>query len=87
MKTIVRQSDKMSLFIFANDEAFNLTSTRLEIGNPIHTICADCTTENCEILDCSDAPSDWMGLKYIYNGSWAVSPDWVEPVSQVDEQP
>lgn len=86
MKTIVRQSDAVSLFIFADDEEINLTSSQVEIGNPTHTICADCTTANCQIVDCADAPSDWIGLKYIYNGSWTANPDWVQPVSEIDER-
>jgi hypothetical protein len=42
-------------------------------------IIGDLNRDNCTIyMDISDVPGDFNGDKYLYDGTWALNPDYLE---------
>ena len=79
MKTIVRKSDNVSLYLFADDKEVTLESGRTVIGptdNPELYI-ADCNSSNVNVHTSVDNKSDWWGHKYKHDGSsWSTNSDF-----------
>tara|TARA_R100000234_G_scaffold119248_1_gene101662 strand:- start:613 stop:1068 length:456 start_codon:yes stop_codon:yes gene_type:complete len=79
MKTIVRKSDNISLYLFADDKKVTLESDKTVIGptdNPDLYI-ADCNSNNVNVHTSVDNKSDYWGWKYKHDGSsWSVNSDF-----------
>ena len=79
MKTIVRKSDNVSLYLYDNDKEITLESNRTVIGptdNPELYI-SDCNSSNVEIHTDVANKSDYWGRKYKHDGSsWSVNSDY-----------
>ena len=79
MKTIVRKSDNISLYLFADDKEVTLESDKTVIGptdNPDLYI-ADCNSSNVNVHTGVDNKSDYWGWKYKHDGSsWSVNSDF-----------
>jgi len=79
MKTIVRKSDNISLYLFADDKKVTLESDKTVIGptdNPDLYI-ADCNSSNVNVHTSVDNKSDYWGWKYKHDGSsWSVNSDF-----------
>lgn len=79
MKTIVRKSDNISLYLFADDKEVTLESDKTVIGptdNPDLYI-ADCNSSNVNVHTSVDNKSDYWGWKYKHDGSsWSVNSDF-----------
>tara|TARA_B100000427_G_C15482576_1_gene583786 strand:- start:38 stop:493 length:456 start_codon:yes stop_codon:yes gene_type:complete len=79
MKTIVRKSDNVSLYLYDNDKEITLESNRTVIGptdNPELYI-SDCNSSNVEIHTDVDNKSDYWGRKYKHDGSsWSANSDY-----------
>ena len=81
MKTIVETSTGLSKYLLADNVTLTSTATEITVGDPAQFIIADLNSGTVTVTDSvSNAPADWMGNKYTFNGSaWAANPDWVEP--------
>ena len=81
MKTIVETSSGLSKYLLADNVVLTSTATEITVGDPAQFIIADLNSGTVTVTDnVSNAPADWMGNKYTFNGSaWAANPDWVEP--------
>lgn len=79
MKTILRRETKVSLYVVDDACPVTVGEDFTVIGDPPELMVADCTQANCVVVENVSAPNDWRGGKYVYDGSWAVSPQWVEP--------
>ena len=81
MKTIVETSSGLSKYLLADNVALTSTANDITVGDPAQFIIADLNSTTVTITDgVTNAPDDWMGNKYTFNGSaWAANPDWVEP--------
>ena len=79
MKTIVRKSDNISLYLFADNKEVTVESDRTVIGptdNPDLYI-ADCNSSNVNVHTSVDNKSDYWGWKYKHDGSsWSVNSDF-----------
>ena len=79
MKTIVRKSDNVSLYLYDNDKEITLESNRTVIGptdNPELYI-SDCNSSNVEIHTDVANKSDYWGHKYKHDGSaWSANTDF-----------
>ena len=83
MKTLVK--DKISIYVFADSEAVNITDTNIVIGNPETLIIGDCNSSNTTLHEGVTPPSDWVGHKYLFNGTaWSANSAWVDPSKWVD---
>jgi len=81
MKTIVETSTGLSKYLLADDVVITATADNITVGDPAQFIIADLNSGNTTITEnVTNAPSDWTGNKYTFNGTtWAANPDWVEP--------
>lgn len=78
MKTLVR--DNISLYLLADDETVVMTTENIIVGNPPKFIIGDCNSVNTTLHENVTGPEDWVGCKYIFNGTdWTLNPNWVEP--------
>ena len=81
MKTIVETSSGLSKYLLADNVTLTSTANDITVGDPAQFIIADLNSGNVTVTEnVSNAPADWIGNKYTFNGSaWAANPDWVEP--------
>ena len=81
MKTIVETSTKLCKYLLADDVTITATSDSITVGDPAQFIIADLNSSNATITEnVTNAPSDWTGNKYTFNGTtWTANPDWVDP--------
>ena len=79
MKTIVRKSDNISLYLFADDKEVTLESDKTVIGptdNPDLYI-ADCNSSNVNVHTSVSNKTDYWGWKYKHDGSaWSANADF-----------
>ncbi len=81
MKTIVETSTKLSKYLLADDVTITATENDITVGDPAKFIIADLNSGNTTITEnVTNAPSDWTGNKYKFDGTtWSANPDWVDP--------
>ena len=80
MKTIVRNSNNYSSYVFENDAEVTINSNN--IVTPTFII-ADLNSSNATMHENVTQPDDWIGNKYTFDGTtWAANPDWTEPTSE-----
>ena len=81
MKTIVETSTKLSKYLLADDVTITATANDITVGDPAQFIIADLNSGNTTITEnVTNAPSDWIGNKYKFDGTtWSANPDWVDP--------
>ncbi len=84
MKTIVRKSDNVSLYLYPDDKEITLESNRTVIGptdNPELYI-ADCNSSNVDVHTGVDNKEDYWGHKYKHDGSsWSANTSFKGSVS------
>lgn len=81
MKTIVENTTNLSKYLLADDVAVSATTENITVGNPAQFIIADLNSDNATVYsNVTDAPADWSGNKYLYDGAaWTLNPNWVDP--------
>ena len=80
MKTITRNEDNISIWMFADDKALDVQSDKIIVGDPEELIIGDCNSSNVTVHENVTDPDDWFGWKYFYDGTtWTLNPDWVDP--------
>ena len=79
MKTILRRETKVSLYVVDDACPVIVGEDVTVIGDPPELMVADCTQDNCVVVENVAVPNDWRGGKYTYDGAWTLSPQWVEP--------
>ena len=84
MKTIVETSTSLSKYLLDDDVTITATATEITVGDPAQFIIGDLNTGNATITEnVTDAPADWAGNKYTYDGTtWTQNPDWVDPEAE-----
>lgn len=81
MKTIVETSSGLSKYLFADDVQIVSSADNIVVGSPIQFTIGDLNNGNATITNnVTNAPSDWVGNKYFFNGStWTQNQNWVDP--------
>lgn len=81
MKTIVETSTGLSKYLLDDDVVITSTVDGITVGSPPTNIICDLNINTVTITEnISNAPSDWAGNKYTFDGTaWTLNPDWVEP--------
>jgi len=83
MKTLVRNNNSISLYIFDDSEIVNITNERTYIGEPHKLIISDCDLSNVTLYENVSPPEDWIGWKYTFDGTnFVLNPDWIDPNSR-----
>jgi hypothetical protein len=86
MKTLVK--DGVSSYLLEDSVEVSLTADNMTVGNPAQFIVLDCNTSNITTHLGVNAPDDWTGGKYTFDGtSWAVNADWSAPTGEPPEYP
>ena len=82
MKTIVETSTGISKYLLADDVTITATATEITVGDPAEFIIGDMNSGNSTITEnVTNAPDDWMGCKYTFDGTtWTMVDGWVDPV-------
>ena len=76
MKTIVRNENNISIYVFDDSETVVLKNDCVEVGNPVDNTILDCNKNNVTLHENVTPPSDWDGHKYFYDGSWSLNPNY-----------
>lgn len=88
MKTIVETSTGLSKYLLEDDVTITATATEITVGDPVQFIIGDMNTGNSTITEnVTNAPDDWMGCKYTFDGTtWTIVEGWVDPVDPEDAE-
>ena len=83
MKTIVETSSNLSKYLLADDVTIIATAQDITVGDPAQFIIGDLNSTTVTVTDnVTNAPDDWTGNKYFYDGAaWTLNPDWVDPAT------
>ncbi len=86
MKTIVETSSGLSKYLLADDVTITATADNITVGDPAQFIIGDLNSTTVTVTDnVTNAPEDWTGNKYTFDGTtWTLNPDWVDPT--LDEE-
>jgi len=86
MKTIVETSTGLCKYLLADDVDITATATEITVGDPPQFIINDLNSTIVTVTDnVTNAPSDWIGNKYTFDGTtWSANPDWVDPDAEED---
>lgn len=88
MKTIVEKSTNLSKYLLDDAEAVVLNANNIAVGNPVKFIIGDLNASTVTVYEGVDAPADWIGNKYTFNGTdWTLNPEWVDPAALTEETP
>ena len=87
MKTIVETSSGLSKYLLADDVTITATADNITVGDPAQFIIGDLNSTTVTITDnVTNAPDDWSGNKYTFDGTtWTLNPDWVDPALDDEE--
>lgn len=82
MKTIIENSTGLSKYLLDDDAVVTMTDENITVGSPAEFIIADLNSGNATLTEnVTDAPEDWAGNKYTYDGTaWTLNPDWIAPL-------
>jgi len=89
MKTITDTATALSKFLVADDVVITHINdnTQIKVGEPAMYIigCMDIT--NATIYEnVTNAPADWYGNRYFFDGTdWTANSDWVDPRIEDEE--
>ena len=87
MKTIVETSSGLSKYLLADDVNITATADNITVGDPAQFIIGDLNSTTVTVTDnVTNAPADWSGNKYFFDGTtWTLNPDWVDPTLEDEE--
>ena len=87
MKTIVETSSGLSKYLLADDVTITATADDITVGDPAQFIIGDLNSTTVTVTDnVTNAPDDWTGNKYFFDGTtWTVNSDWVDPTLDDEE--
>jgi len=81
MKTIVENQTNISKYLLEDTVSVSMASDSITVGDPAQFIIADMGSDTATLhTDVTNAPEDWAGCKYIFDGTaWEANPDWADP--------
>ena len=87
MKTIVETSSGLSKYLLADDVTITATADDITVGDPAQFIIGDLNSTTVTVTDnVTNAPDDWTGNKYFFDGTtWTANSDWVDPTLDDEE--
>ncbi len=87
MKTIVERSSGLSKYLLADDVTITATADNITVGDPAQFIIGDLNSTTVTVTDnVTNAPADWTGNKYTFDGTaWSLNPNWVDPTLEDEE--
>lgn len=86
MKTILRASDNISLYLLDDEEVVVIGAKNIVIGDPERMVIDDLNATNAKMVENVAFPDKFTGWKFIYDGAWSINPDWVDPSAPAQEE-
>lgn len=85
MKVLVRNEDNISIYLINDSATVSFTTDQIHIIGDAEmgdVVVGDRSSDDTTLYEnVTNAPDDWFGWKYIYDGSeWTLNPDFVEEV-------
>lgn len=85
MKVLVRNEDNISIYLIDDGATVDFVDDQIHITGDAEmgdVVVGDRSSNDTTLYEnVTDAPSDWFGWKYFFNGStWSLNPDYVEDV-------
>ena len=79
MKTIIETATKLSKYLVDDDVTITPNSDYIVVGDPAKLIIDDLTSSNATVIEnVTNAPEDWIGNKYTFDGTtWTENSNWV----------
>jgi len=78
MKILVKNG--ISIYSFDNTKTVTLNSDHIIVGDPVEFTIGDCNSSNTTVHLNVTPPVDWIGGKYLFDGTtFSANPDWVDP--------
>ena len=82
MKTIVENATSLSKYLFDDTEVVVLNEDNIVVGDPPKFIIGDLNGSTVTVYENVNAPDDWTGNKYTFDGTdWTLNPDWADPTA------
>ena len=85
MKTLVRKDGNISIYLFADDVTIVVGDSSTQVSGNIPLIITDCDQSNILLFENVMPPDDWNFHKYLYDGTWTLNPQWVDPTQVTQE--
>jgi len=80
MKTLCFNETTVSAYLFNDATPVEVTSDNTIVGQPVEFFISDMNNTTATLYVNVDAPEDWAGGKYLFDGtSWTANPDYVAP--------
>ena len=80
MKTLCFNETTLSAYLFDDATPIEVTADNTIVGQPVEFFINDMNTANATLYINVNAPGDWRGGKYLFNGTtWTANPDYVAP--------
>ena len=74
MKTLIRNEDNISIYLFEDSVTLVISEDGIIVGDPIDFHIGDRNSQNTTVIENITAPSDWSHWKYKYiSGQWVVA--------------
>lgn len=85
MKVLVRNEDNISIYLIDDGATVNFVGDQIHITGDAEmgdVVVGDRSSDDTTLYeDATDAPYDWFGWKYIYDGSeWSLNPNFEDDV-------
>ena len=78
---IIITRDKIVVYVLEDSEYVEIRDDLTVIGNPPIIYVSDCKSNNAEVFQNVNAPSDWFGGRYIYeNSEFKLNPNFIEEI-------
>lgn len=86
MKVLVRNEDNISIYLIDDGATVTFTADQIYIIGDLEmgdVVVGDRSSDDTTLYEnVTDAPDDWFGWKYIYDGSeWTPNPDFNDDAS------
>jgi hypothetical protein len=85
MKTICFKESKISAYLF-DDVEVQVNQENIIVGDPVIFIVGDMNITNAILWENIQAPNDWYGGKYLFDGTnWTNNPDFKQPIFEINQ--
>lgn len=71
MKTLIRNEDDISIYLFEDDEQLLMGDEQIVVGDPVDLVIGDRHAGNTTLQENVTPPADWAPWKYkLQDGNW-----------------
>lgn len=80
MQTLTFKESAVSIYIFPDEETVIVGDSHTVVGDPPKFVISDCNSNNAALYAGVTPPDDWIGHKYLFDGTtWVPNLAYVPP--------